>query len=121
LPIEIEVEIGGRDMQVLEILLEENALGSVRPVEVVANVPVSLLVPALVEELNLPQTDSYGRQLAYRLCSAFEGRVFVLPEDKSLGASGIQPGAKLALDCYLVNGFMPTRMPNEQEGYDRSF
>ena len=67
-------------MQVLEILLEENALGSVRPVEVVANVPVSLLVPALVEELNLPQTDSYGRQLAYRLCSAFEGRVFVLPE-----------------------------------------
>ena len=108
-------------MQVLEILLEENFLGSVRPVEVVANVPVSLLVPALVEELNLPQTDSYGRQLAYRLCSAFEGRVFVLPEDKSLGASGIQPGAKLALDCYLVSGFMPSRMPNDQEGYDRSF
>src|SRR6266699_3164151 len=108
-------------MQVLEILLEENALGSVRPVEVVANVPVSLLVPALVEELNLPLTDSYGRQLAYRLCSAFEGRVFVLPEDKSLVASGIQPGAKLALDCYLVSGFMPTRMHNEQEGYDRSF
>lgn len=108
-------------MQMLEILLEENALGSVRPVEVVANAPVSMLVPALVKELNLPQTDSYGRQLAYRLYSDFEGRVSVLPEDKSLAACGIQPGAKLALDGYVVNGFMPTRMPNAQEPNDPTF
>ncbi len=106
-------------MQVLEILLEENALGSVRPVEVVANVPVSLLVPALVEELNLPKTDGSGRQLAYRLCSAFEGRVCVLPEDKSLAASDIKPGAKLALDCYVVTGLIPTRM--QQEHCDPTF
>ena len=47
-------------MQKLEVLIEENAFGGARPVEVIADAPVSMLVPALVEELNLPKTDLFG-------------------------------------------------------------
>ena len=44
-------------MQTLEVLVEENTSGAARPLEVVADVPVSALIPALVDELHLPQTD----------------------------------------------------------------
>jgi len=57
-------------MQKLEVLIEENAFGSVHPMEVVADAPVSALVPALVEELKLPKADLYGKKLMYQLRSA---------------------------------------------------
>ncbi len=45
----IEIGAGGKNMQKLEIFIEENATGAVRPVAVAADTPVSALVPALVE------------------------------------------------------------------------
>ncbi|MDQ2715288.1 MAG: hypothetical protein M3Z08_10305 [Chloroflexota bacterium] len=93
-------------MSVLEILIEENTQGGVRPVEVVADAPVSALVPALVEELRLPQSDLYGNPLVYMLRYTSGGQV--LPENRSLAQSGVQPGARLALDSYAMNGTVAT-------------
>ena len=89
-------------MQKLEVLIEENSFGSVRPVEVIADVPVGALVPALVEELKLPETDLFGRKLVYMLRHASGGRI--LPENTTLIASGVEPGARLALDSYVLDG-----------------
>ncbi len=93
-------------MQRLEVLIEENAFGSVRPVEVVADAPVGALVPALVEELKLPQTDLFGKKLVYMLRHSSGGRI--LPEHSTLLASGVEPGARLALDSYVLDGSVAT-------------
>jgi Tol biopolymer transport system component len=93
-------------MQKLEVLIEENAFGSVRPVEVVADAPVSALVPALVEELKLPQTDLFGKKLVYMLRHSAGGRI--LPEHSTLLASGVESGARLALDSYVLDGTVAT-------------
>ena len=82
-------------MQTVQILIEENAYGAVRPMDVVATTPVATLVPAIVEELKLPLTDLFGNKLVYILRYHSGGPV--LPENKSLEASDIDPGAKLIL------------------------
>jgi WD40 repeat protein len=84
-------------MQKLEVLIEENAFGSVRPVEVVADAPVSALIPALVEEFKLPQTDLFGQNLTYVLRRTSEGGK-PIPVSSTLLASGIVSGELLALD-----------------------
>jgi len=89
-------------MQKLEVLIEENASGSVRPVEVIADAPVGALVPALVEELKLPETDPFGKKLVYMLRYASGGQI--LPANTTLIASGVGPGARLALDAYVPLG-----------------
>src|SRR5258706_13842707 len=89
-------------MQTVEILIEENAFGAVRAMEVAAQAPVAELVPAVVEELKLPQTDLFGNRLVYMLRYASGGQV--LADDKSLTACGIVPGARLALDSYALEG-----------------
>ncbi len=88
-------------MQKLELLIEERARGLVRPVEMVADAPVAALVPALVEELQLPQVDSSGKRLVYMLRHASNGRV--LKEESTLLASGVRPGERLALDSCVEN------------------
>ncbi len=97
-------------MQKLEVLIEENAFGSVRPVEVVADAPVGALVPALVAELKLPQTDLFGKKLVYMLRHSAGGRI--LPENSTLLASGVGPGARLALDSYVLDGSVATLVQN---------
>ncbi len=89
-------------MQKLEILIEESAYGSVRPVEIVADAPVAALVPALVEELHLPQANTLGKKLVYLLRHTSNGRV--LAEQSTLLASGVAQGERLILDSYVVNG-----------------
>jgi len=93
-------------MQKLEVLIEENAFGGARPVEVIADAPVSMLVPALVEELNLPKTDLFGKQLVYMLRQSLGGRI--LPENATLIDAGIAPGTRLALDSYVIDGTVAT-------------
>src|SRR6266446_9733625 len=88
-------------MRKLEVLVEENIFGSVHPVEIVADVPVEALVPTLVEELKLPQTDPFGKKFFYRLRPASAGCVF--PENTTLLASGVDPGTRLALDAYVLD------------------
>jgi hypothetical protein len=112
----VELNNKGRAMQKLEIYIEENAMGSVRPVEVAADVPVSALIPALVRELQLPQTDLFGNQLTYKLRRA-ASRHF-LSEHSTLIASGIVWGDRLALDTYdrESRGWnaVPDVIPNDQ-------
>src|ERR1700730_14141580 len=96
----VNIEFGEDNMQTFKVLIEEDAFGAVRAMEVAADAPVSALVPALVEELNLPQTDLFGNRLIYVLRSAYGGSI--LPDDKSLIASGIAPNTKLALDSYVM-------------------
>jgi WD40 repeat protein len=98
-------------MQTFKVLVEENAFGAVRPMELPADAPVSALVPALVEELNLPKTDLFGNQLVYMLRNASGGRT--LPGDKSLAASGIAPNTRLALDSFVMSGSVATLLSNE--------
>ena len=81
-------------MQKLKVLIEENAFGSVRLMEVSATASISTLVPSLVAELKLPQTDLFGKQLVYVLCEAVGGRI--LPEKGTLLAAGVKPGTRLA-------------------------
>src|ERR1700682_4849774 len=89
-------------MRKLELLIEENSFGAVRPVEVVANAPVAVLVPALVKELQLPQTDLFGKRLVYTLRRASDADA--LPAYETLMSAGITPGTRLALDSYAVDG-----------------
>ncbi len=106
-------------MQTVQILIEENAYGAVRPMEVVATASVAALVPAIVEELKLPQTDLFGNKLVYILRYHSGGPV--LPENKSLEASGVDPGAKLTLDSYVMDSSVATLFPSEQAHSQPSF
>ena len=106
-------------MRTLEILIEQNALGAVRPMAVAAHAPVSALVPAIVDELKLPQSDLFGNRLVYLLRYAEDGSV--LPDDKSLAAAGINSGAKLALDSYVMDGSVATLMHKSQQSRQPSF
>lgn len=102
-------------LQVLEVLIEESLFGSVRPVEVVASAPVGALVPALVEELHLPQTDARGKQRVYMLRSVHNGSI--LPDSRSLLASGVTQGARLALDSYVVDGSVAMMAGDSTQNY----
>jgi hypothetical protein len=106
-------------LQKVQILIEENAYGAVRPMEVVATAPVAALVPAIVEELKLPQTDLFGNKLVYILRHHSGGPV--LPENKSLEASGVDPGAKLTLDSYVMDGSVATFFQSEPAHAQPSF
>ena len=76
--------------------------------ELAAQAPVSALVPAIVDELQLPRRDLLGNPLVYVLRYAPAGPV--LPDDQSLLAVGIQSGAKLMLDSYVLDGSVATLM-----------
>ena len=106
-------------MQTVQILIEEYAYGAVRPMEVVATTPVAALVPAIVEELKLPQADLFGNKLVYILRYHSGGPV--LPENKSLKASGVDPGAKLTLDSYVMDGSTATIFQSEPAHAQPSF
>src|SRR6184192_800017 len=103
-------EKGGKIMQKLKVLIEENAFGSVRSLEVAATTPVAALVPTLVTELKLPQTDLFGKQLVYVLCEVGGGRI--LPEHSTLLTAGVKPGTRLALDSYVIDGSVAAVMGN---------
>src|SRR5690349_281502 len=98
-------------MQNIQILVEENAYGAVRPMDVVANAPVAALVPAIVEELHLPRTDLFGNKLAYILRYPSGGPI--LQDYKSLAESGIHTGSRLALDSYVMEGSVATLFKSE--------
>ena len=100
-------------MHKLEILIEESARGLVRPVEVVADAPVAALMPALVEELHLPQSDRLGKKLVYMLRHTSNGRV--LSEQATLLASGVTQGERLVLDSYVIDGSVATLMHTTQD------
>ena len=102
-------------MQTFQVLVEENAFGAVRPMELPADAPVSALVPVLVQELNLPRTDLFGNRLVYMLRNVSGGSI--LPNDKSLTGSGIAPNTKLALDSFVMSGSVATLASSE---YTRS-
>ena len=99
-------------MRKLEVLIEENALGAVRPVEVVADAPISALVTALVKELKLPQTDLFGKELVYTLRQSADGPM--LPGNASLQESGIVSGDKLVLDSYVLDDAVMLRASGKQ-------
>src|SRR5437660_1288957 len=87
--------------------------------EVVATAPVSALVPAIVEELKLPQIDLFGNKLVYILRYPSSGPV--IPDNKSLKASGVDPGAKLTLDSYVMDGSVEPLFQNEPVHAQPSF
>jgi len=106
-------------LQKVQILIEENAYGAVRPMEVVATAPVSALVTAIVEELKLPQIDLFGNKLVYILRYPSGGPV--IPDNKSLEASGVDTGTKLTLDSYVMDGSVATMFQNEPVHAQTSF
>lgn len=109
----VEVELKGKiELQTVQILLEENAYGAVRPMEVAADAPVAALVPAIVEELKLPRTDLFGNKLVYMLRYPSGGPA--LPDDRSLMAAGVGGGAKLALDSYVMDGSVAILMQGKE-------
>jgi len=100
-------------MQKLEVVIVENASGSVRSVEVVADAPISALVPALVEELHLPKTDLFGKRLVYMLRRSPQGHI--LSEHTTLLESGVRAGEKLSLDAYVLSGSVETLAKNNAQ------
>src|SRR5215472_10427541 len=87
--------------------------------EVAATAPISTIIPAIIEELKLPQTDLFGNKLVYMLRYPSGGPV--LTEDRSLIASGIDSGVRLALDSYVLNGSVATSFQDEQGHAQPSF
>nr|BBH95606.1 hypothetical protein KTA_38050 [Thermogemmatispora argillosa] len=93
----------------LEVVVEDALSGLRYPVEVAGDAPLWSLVPALVKVLRLPQEDSAGNRLSYRLCLAEGGRE--LPRELSLEAAGIKAGACLQLRPYVVGAGASGRVP----------
>src|SRR6185312_15149969 len=85
-----------------KVYIEESALTEPQPMEVSPDAPVSRLVPALVDELQLPRTDLFGNRLVYFLRHADDGRV--LPEHFSLRSAGIADEDCLSLESYIAEG-----------------
>ncbi len=109
----LEVTVSGEEkVRTLEILIEQTIPGDARPMELAAHAPVSALVPAIVDELQLPRTDLQGNPLVYVLRYGPGGPM--LPDDKSLVAAGIHSGSKLALDSYVLDGSVATLMQKRQ-------
>lgn len=89
-------------MRKIEVLVEANTLSSARSVEVVADAQVAELLPVLVEALQLPPTDLFGKKLIYTLCQS--GRA--LPENSTLRAAGVRSGTRLALDSHTLDSLV---------------
>jgi WD40 repeat protein len=85
-----------------KVYIEENASHSSQPMEVSPDAPIAQVVPALVEELHLPQSDLFGNRQVYFLRHAVDGRA--LPDHFSLRAAGIQPEDRLSLESYMAEG-----------------
>lgn len=88
----------------LKVYIEESALNEPQPMEVSSDAPVARLVPALVDELQLPRTDLFGNRLIYFLRHADDGRV--LPDHFSLRTAGIVDEDCLSLESYVAEGAM---------------
>lgn len=95
-----------------KVYIEESALTHPQPMEISPDAPVSKLVPALVDELQLPRTDLFGNRLVYFLRHSEDGRV--LPDHFSLRAAGIQQEDCLALESYVAEGAAVLSTPTEQ-------
>src|SRR5690348_8979648 len=80
--------------------------------ELAAHAPVSALVPAIVDELQLPRSDLLGNPLVYVLRYTPSGPV--LPDETSLLGAGVQSGTKLMLDSYVLDGSVATLMQGRQ-------
>jgi len=85
-----------------KVYIEESALDQPQSMEVSPDAPVSRLVPALVEELQLPRTDLFGNHLVYFLRHSEDGRV--LPNHFSLRTAGIVDEDCLSLESYVADG-----------------
>ncbi len=86
-------------MQKLKVLIAGNVLDSVRLVEVVVTVPLAVLMPALIEAMQLPQTDLFGKEIGYALRFAKDGRA--IAPTSTLAEAGVMLGARLILDSYV--------------------
>ena len=79
------------------VLISEQVHGSTRPVEIVADAPLSMIVPALVEELRLPKRETNGEMLHYALRLAPDDEA--LPDGVTLDTVGVVDGMVLTLDA----------------------
>lgn len=95
-----------------KIYIEESALTEPQPMEVSPDAPVSRLVPALVDELQLPRTDLFGNRLVYFLRHTDDGRV--LPDHFSLRTAGIANEDCLSLESYVTEGVPVLATPATQ-------
>jgi len=85
-----------------KIYIEEETFDTPQPVEVSSDAPITKLLPVLVEELQLPETDQSGRRLIYFLRHSADGRV--LPGHFSLRSAGICAEDCLLLESYVAEG-----------------
>jgi hypothetical protein len=100
-------------MNKLKVFIEEKAFASVRLMEVFSDVPVSELIPLLVEALQLPHTDLFGNRLVYVLRPATGGPA--LPGNQTLAACGIKPGTRMMLDSYVIDEPTLSLMPSDRQ------
>jgi hypothetical protein len=95
-----------------KVYIEESALNEPQPMEVSPDAPVARLVPALVDELQLPRTDLFGNRLVYFLRHADDGRV--LPDHFSLRAAGVADEDYLSLESYIAEEASALATPSTQ-------
>jgi hypothetical protein len=100
----------------LEVIIEDSLSGLRYPVEVSGDAPLWSLVPTLVKVLKLPQEDSTGNRLSYRLSLAESGRE--LPRELSLEEAGVKAGTSLLLRPYVVEPAASGRGPVEDGLHD---
>lgn len=88
-------------MQKYELLIERDAFGTLQPVEVVMDLPISSLLPGLVVQLRLPRTDLFGKQLSYQLYVVNSGRRLLAQQ--TLAEAGVEPGMHLRLEATMLD------------------
>lgn len=89
-----------RAMLMFKVYIEESAFGTPQPMELSPDASIGELIPALVEELRLPQIDLFGNRLTYFLSHAVDGRL--LPNHFNLHTAGIRSEDHLSLKAYRM-------------------
>ena len=88
-------------MQKYELLIERDVFGTLQPVEVAMDLPISSLLPGLVVQLRLPRTDLFGKQLSYQLYVANSGRRLL--SQQTFAEAGVEPGMHLRLEATMLD------------------
>ena len=93
-------------MRKIKVFIEDLQARSFRTIEIPIDIPVALIIPVLIGELQFPKTDIFGEELQYVLRDANSNQIF--PENSTLQAFNILPGTQLKLDSSVTFHDNPT-------------
>ncbi len=85
----------------INVTLTEAATNTPHSVELPRDIPMSRLIPALIDRLDLPITGPDGQAMSYRLQTE-DGTV--LGDNDTLNSVGVQDGSNITLSAEMQAG-----------------